>query len=123
MERGGSDRPRQLFYAMSDERQRILSRGDTGVHRTVALARVLYYIVHMSTTLTIRTDQALRQALAQRARAQGKTVSEVAREILAAALEEHPLERRTGHLRGRLGLRPKQTDAWRKSLRKSNWRL
>ena len=49
-------------------------------------------IVHMSTTLTIRTDDALREELAKRASAQGKTVSEVAREILRNALEERALE-------------------------------
>jgi plasmid stability protein len=71
----------------------------------------------MSTTLTIRTDEALRRALDQRASAQGKTVSEVAREILRNALEE-----RTSHLKGRLSLGKKQTEAWRRSLRERNWR-
>jgi plasmid stability protein len=51
----------------------------------------------MSTTLTIRTDEALREALAKRASAQGKTVSEVARDILRSALEERALEERTSH--------------------------
>lgn len=76
----------------------------------------------MSTTLTIRTDEALRQALDERASAQGKTVSEVAREILRNALEERPLEERTSHLKGRLRLGKKQTEAWRRSLRERNWR-
>ncbi|HUP02082.1 MAG TPA: hypothetical protein VM737_11250 [Gemmatimonadota bacterium] len=79
-------------------------------------------LYHMRTTLTIRTDDTLRVALEKRARAQGKTLSEVAREILRNALEEHPLKQRTGHLRGRLSLRQEQTEAWRKSLRKRNWR-
>jgi plasmid stability protein len=76
----------------------------------------------MSTTLTIRTDEALREALAKRASAQGKTVSEVAREILRSALEERALEERTSHLRGRLRLEKNQTEAWRQSLRERNWR-
>ncbi|MGH7564186.1 MAG: hypothetical protein ACREK5_07165 [Gemmatimonadota bacterium] len=76
----------------------------------------------MGTTLTIRTDRNLREALEERARAQGKTLSEVAREILRSALEDRPLELRTGHLRGRLDLRQEQAEAWRKSLREQNWR-
>lgn len=76
----------------------------------------------MSTTLTIRTDEALREALAKRANAQGKTLSEVAREILRSALVERTLEERTSHLKGRLRLGEKQTEAWRRSLRQRNWR-
>lgn len=83
----------------------------------------VYYTVHMSTTLTIRADETLREALQERARAQGKTLSEVAREILQNALEDRPLELRTGHLRGRLSLRQEQTETWRKALRERNWRL
>lgn len=76
----------------------------------------------MSTTLTIRTDAALREALAKRASAQGKTISEVAREILRSALDERPLEERTSHLKGRLLLGARQSEAWRRSLRERNWR-
>lgn len=76
----------------------------------------------MSTTLTIRTDSALRKALSQRARAQGKTISEVAREILRNALEEDALGSRTGRLRGRLRLSRNQAEPWRQALRQRNWR-
>jgi hypothetical protein len=76
----------------------------------------------MSETLTIRTDSALRRALAARARQQGKTLSEVAREILHRALEDRPLGQRTGHLRGRVDLRQSQQDGWRQALRERNWR-
>jgi len=76
----------------------------------------------MGTTLTIRTDKTLRMALQERARLQGKTISEVAREILQNALESRPLELRTGHLRGRLTLREEPRDSWRKVLRERNWR-
>jgi plasmid stability protein len=76
----------------------------------------------MSTTITIRTDEALRQALKARARARGMTLSEAAREILREALERRPLERRTGHLCGGLTLPRKPTEPWRKTLRERNWR-
>lgn len=57
----------------------------------MAQARPLSYSVFMDTTLTIRTDEGLRKALEERARAQGKSLSEVARDILQAALQERPL--------------------------------
>lgn len=76
----------------------------------------------MSTTVTIRTDEALRRALEERARARGTTVSQVVREILRDALEDRPLESRTGHLRGRLTLEAAQIEPWRQSLRERNWR-
>lgn len=80
------------------------------------------YGVYMSTTLTIRTDEALRAALEERARARGTTLSEMAREILREAVEERPLAVRTGHLRGRLNLRQVPEEPWRKVLRERNWR-
>ncbi len=76
----------------------------------------------MSTTLTIRTDDALREALVERARAQGKTLSQLVREILEAALLERPLASRAGHLKGRLILREQAVEPWRESLRRHNWR-
>ncbi len=76
----------------------------------------------MRTTLTIRTPPNLRQALEERARAQGKTVSEVTREILEHALKERPLGQRTGHLRGRLHLPDEDAEPWRKAIRERNWR-
>lgn len=78
--------------------------------------------VHMSTTLTIRTDEALRAALESRANALGRSVSDVAREILRNALEERPLRERTGHLRGGLQRAGSASDAWRRTLRERNWR-
>ena len=76
----------------------------------------------MSTTLTIRTDDALRRALEERARAQGKTVSAFVREILTSAVAERPLEARVGHLRGRLRLDSPTERTWRDRLREHNWR-
>lgn len=76
----------------------------------------------MRTTLTIRTDENLLDALKARAAVQGKSVSEVAREILSEALAERPLSERIGHLRGQLGLEPGASDPWRDRLRERNWR-
>ncbi len=83
---------------------------------------LLSYAVHMSTTITIRTPESLRAALARRAEERGTTVSEVVREILEQALEEKPIRDRAGHLRGRLELRRSGSEAWRKRLRQRNWR-
>jgi plasmid stability protein len=75
----------------------------------------------MGTTLTIRTDPALRRALGSRAKQSGKTVSEFVREILEEALAERPMAERTAHVKGRLEL-PKPAGEWRKQLRQRNWR-
>lgn len=76
----------------------------------------------MDTTLTIRADERLRVALEERARAQGKTLSAVARDILEAAVQERPLGLKTAHLKGRVRLRRTQSDAWRKVLAERNRR-
>lgn len=76
----------------------------------------------MTTSLTIRTDPGLKDVLTRRAKAQGKTASELAREILAEALAEKPLGERVGHLRGKLQATATSSDAWRASLRARNWR-
>lgn len=74
-----------------------------------------------TTTLTIRTTEPLRRALTQRAKAENKTVSEVVREILEAALIERPLSERIGRLRGGLRLSEPKT-GWQKQIRARNWR-
>lgn len=76
----------------------------------------------MNTTITVRTDPALRDALAERARARGKTLSQFVREVLEAAVAEGPLRRRAGHLKGRLTLRERAREPWRETLRERNWR-
>lgn len=87
------------------------------------LGHRLSYTVYMrTTTLTIRTDEALREALQKRAELQGKTLSEVAREILADAVAERPLGERVGHLRGQLHREPGESDPWREQIRERNWR-
>lgn len=53
---------------------------------------------------------------------QGKTVPELAQEILSEAMAERPLAERVGHLRGRLHLRKDTSDPWRAHLRESNFR-
>ena len=93
------------------------------LRQTVEVRTHLSYNVHMrTTTLTIRTDESLRKRLEERARAQGKTVSAVAREILETALDGRPLAMRTLHLKGRLQLDPERRESWREALRERNWR-
>jgi plasmid stability protein len=75
----------------------------------------------MGVVLTVRTDEALREALRRRAAAQGKSISELVREILESALEERPMGQRVGHLRGCLDL-PRPQDDWGRKLREQNWR-
>ncbi len=76
----------------------------------------------MSTTITIRAEEPLREALDKKAAATGKTVSEVVREILEAALADKPLQVRAGHLKGRLRLPRRSSEAWARRLRQHNWR-
>lgn len=75
----------------------------------------------MGKTIAVRVDGALEQAIEERARASGMTVSEVVREALRDALAERPLCERIGHLRGSLGVRA-DDDPWRRALRERNWR-
>lgn len=76
----------------------------------------------MGTTLTIRTDPDLREALEKKAAAQGKSLSRLVREILEDALVERPLEERISQLKGSLELPRKSTDSWRQEIRERNWR-
>lgn len=76
----------------------------------------------MRTTITIRTERALRSLLEERAAVTHKTISEVVREILQGALADGPIGERTGHLRGRLSLPKQPREPWRKRLRAQNWR-
>lgn len=76
----------------------------------------------MSATLTIPADESLERALRERAEAQGKTISEMALEILSRALLEPPLGKRTEHLKGSLELPSAGHETWREELRERNWR-
>jgi len=76
----------------------------------------------MSTTITVRADETLRNALAKKAALSGKTFSELVREILEEAVADRPIGVRAGHLKGRLELSRKSSEPWRKRLRERNWR-
>src|SRR5258707_1655847 len=56
-------------------------------------------------TLSIQADEELQAALQERADLQGKTVSDLAREILREAIAQRPLGERVPTFRGQ-GLRP-----------------
>ena len=72
--------------------------------------------------LTIQADEDLHAALQERAELQGKTVSDVAREILSEAVAERPRGERVGHLRGRLEPHSPPSDPWRNQIKERNWR-
>lgn len=75
----------------------------------------------MDKTLTIRLDRSQDEALTARARAQGKTRSEVVRELIERGLKEHPMGRRIGHLKGRVDV-PAPKAGWQRRIRDRNWR-
>jgi ribbon-helix-helix CopG family protein len=75
----------------------------------------------MDRTLTIRLDRAKVEALTRRARALGKTRSELVRELIDKAVTDQPLGRRLGHLRGSVEL-PRIRSGWRRELKERNWR-
>lgn len=74
------------------------------------------------TILTIRTEPELRAALEERARREGRTVSEMARTILRKALDDRPMGERVGHLAGSLKLERDSDDPWIRQMRERNWR-
>ena len=75
----------------------------------------------MGKTLTIRIDKRQDDALTRRAKALGKTRSELVRELIDRGLEEQPLGVRIGHLKGILDL-PQPKDALRRRIKERNWR-
>lgn len=88
----------------------------------IGFEKLNVYIVHMSKTITIRTDESLRKALEKRAQERGRTLSQEVRKILQDAIEEKPMGMKTKHLRGKLSLDHQQIEPWRKSIRDRNWR-
>jgi hypothetical protein len=76
----------------------------------------------MDKTMTIRLDSGQRKALAEAARREGKTISQLVRDLLANALRERPLSSKTKHLKGRLALPAASDDPWRRQIRERNWR-
>lgn len=81
----------------------------------------LCYDLRMDKTLTIRLDKAQDEALTRRAKAHGKTRSELVRSFIELGLEEQPMSQRIGHLKGILDL-PEPRDAQRRRIKSRNWR-
>ena len=75
----------------------------------------------MDKTLTIRLDKSQDEALTRRAKALGRTRSQLVRDLIDKGLEDQPLGRRKGHLKGRLGL-PTPKSGWRRQIKERNWR-
>lgn len=76
----------------------------------------------MSTTITIRVEPDLREALRTRAEEEGKPLSKYIREVLERELAGAPLGDRVAHLKGRLAPTDERLEGWRARLRKRNWR-
>lgn len=76
----------------------------------------------MGTTITVRADEELREELEKRAAAQGKSLSEVVRDILQDAVGGGSFGERTARLKGSLTLPRRPTEPWRRQLRQRNWR-
>ena len=76
----------------------------------------------MDKTLTIRLDRSQNEALTSRAKALNKTRSELVRDLIERGLDERPLARRIGHLKGRLELPSAPAAGWRRRLKDRNWR-
>ena len=75
----------------------------------------------MRTTITIRADRALRDALARKAANESKSVSEVVREILEDALVDRSLAERLGRTRGSLRIAVTRS-GWQRQIHDRNWR-
>jgi hypothetical protein len=75
----------------------------------------------MGKTITVRIDESQDAALTRRAKALGRTRSQLVRELIGRGLEEQPLGRSLGHLKGRLGL-PAPRSGWRRHIKARNWR-
>ncbi len=89
-------------------------------HQRVDVLHVCYN-PRMDKTLTIRLDRAQDRALAERAAALGKTKSDLVRELIEKGLQEQPLVRRIGHLKGRLEFAAAKT-GWQRRIKDRNWR-
>jgi Ribbon-helix-helix protein, copG family len=75
----------------------------------------------MGNTLTVRLAASHNRALTKRAKALGQTRSQVVRDLIEKGLEEQPLARSIGHVRGRLELTA-PTSGWRRRIKSQNWR-
>src|SRR5206468_2789347 len=85
----------------------------------------LYYtcvtILAMEKTLTIRLTKDQDRSLTRRARALGKTRSEVVRELIEKGLDEERLGRKIAHLKGILSISNPE-DPVRRRIKERNWR-
>jgi len=77
--------------------------------------------MNMDKTLTIRLDCSQDKALTARAKILGKTRSQLVRELIDSGLEQRPLGRRIGHMKGRLNL-PSPKAGWQRRIKDRNWR-
>lgn len=75
----------------------------------------------MDKTLTIRLSRSQDEALIARAKVLGKTRSELVRELIDSGLDDRPLGRRIGHVKGRLALQSPKT-GWQRRIKERNWR-
>ena len=75
----------------------------------------------MEKMLTIRLNKDQDRALSRRAKALGKSRSEVVRELIAKGLEEQPLGQKIAHLKGILNAFSSK-DPVRRRIKERNWR-
>lgn len=76
----------------------------------------------MESTITVRLDEKRRKAVADAARREGKSVSDVVRDALDRSLADRPMAERAGHIKGGLRLARSRRSAWRDAIRERNWR-
>ena len=79
------------------------------------------YDLGMDKTLTIRISTSQDEALTKRARALRRTRSQLVRDLIEKGLEEQPLARRIGHIKGRLKLQAPRP-GWQRQIKDRNWR-
>jgi hypothetical protein len=66
-------------------------------------------------------DRVQDQRLTARSKVTGKTRSELVRELIDQGLDERPMGRRIGHLKGRLDV-PSPKVGWPRQIKDRNWR-
>ena len=76
----------------------------------------------MKTTLTVRLDERQARTIAETARRLGRSMSEIVRDALDAALTERTIAERAGQYKGRLNLPQGNTPDRRGQIRARNWR-
>lgn len=77
--------------------------------------------LNMDKTLTIRLTRAQNERLTARSKVTGKTRSELVRELIDQGLDDRPLGRRIGHLKGLFDLAPPK-GGWPRQITDRNWR-